>query len=473
MNRTRITAAAALAACLLATSASAASHPNSLKYKDTGVPNGKGHSSVASIEARALLNRDATTDVEVTTGDFEGGTPSGTVTKLKVGIPMADGVTNANFSHVDGATVSGNIAGVISGNVVTVDAHVRGVSNGTAHAVAQATVAKRPDLGVVFVSPPGVAVKGTVGRVRTAIVETNGEVGARANVRLLIDGAEVDRAENIWVNAGGRVNVAFAPVIEAEDGRHDFTIVVDAVNPGDWDESNNTKSENARVYNVVDEFYSWSATAREEELTLYDYQKRPWTERTRDDEGVTQSFRFEGLIRAAVNLDTLTATASGVSDNNPLFDVSEHEFTVFNTPVQTRCAISHGNPEVVACYSPATSSVDVDINHGTAEATYRSWGWATKQSPFSPPEPMFTWDDVREEHSLQSRFGATVALSFTIADGTNHWTSEPFIASLAASSSSRNTPYNCRFESFTRETVCRESRTSSHVRQGSAGGFAE
>jgi hypothetical protein len=473
MIRNRITATA-FAACLLAVTASAnPSYPNSIKYKDTGIPNATATSTVASIEARALLNRNETTDVEVTTGTFEGGSPSGVITKVKVGVPTADDVLYTNFNHAEDSTFSGNISGVISGDVLTVDTNLRGFSNGTDHATAQATVAKRPDLGVVFVSTPSVAVRGLVGRVRTAIAETNGAVGARATVRLLIDGNEVDRAENIWVNAGGRVNVAFAPVIQAEDGRHDFTIVVDSMNPGDWDDSNNTKTENARVYNVLDEFYSWSATAREEEFDNYDYQKRSWTERTRDDQGVSQSFRFEGLIRAAVDLDSITASASGESDGQPLFNVAASELTVFNTPVGTRCAMTHSNPEVVACFSPNTNSVDVDINYGTADATYRSWGWATRQTPFSPPEPMFTWDDTRVENSLQSRFGSTVALSFTIADGVNHWTSTPFIASLASSSSSRVTPYNCRFESFTGETVCRESHNISTARQGSASGFSE
>jgi hypothetical protein len=474
MIRTRTLATALLATCLVAATASA-SHPNTTKYKDTGVPNAHGHSSNASIEARALLDRDATTDVEVTTGSFEPGQPaSGTIEKVKVEVPTASGSPKANFNHVDGATFSGKISGVISGDIVSIDAHVRGVDSGTDHAVAQATVAKRPDLSVLFVSPPGAAVKGTIGRVRTAIKENNGEVGARANVRLLIDNVEVDRAENIWVNAGGRVSVAFAPVIEAEDGRHDFTIVVDSMNPGDWDESNNTMTApDIRVYNVLDEFYSWTASASEQEFDNYDYQKRSWTEITRHDQGVTQSFRFEGVIAAAVNLNTLSATASGVSDGNPLFQYETHDFNVFRTPVGTTCATSNGQHDVVACFDPRNNFVTVDMNTGTGDAVYRSWGWATRQTPFAPPEPMFTWDDTFEEHSLQSRFGSTLALNFTVADGTNHWTSEPFISSLTTAVRNSNTPYNCRFESFTHDTVCRQSYSNTSTKSGSTSGSAE
>jgi hypothetical protein len=253
--------ATALAVCLLATALSAETFPNSIKYKDSGVPNAVAVTTVASIEARALLNRDDTTDVEVTTGSFDGDAPSGYLTKVKVGIPTADGILPVNFSHAESATFSGNVSGVISGNTVTIDAQVRGLSEGTDHASVQATVAKRPDLNVLFVSLPSFPVKGRIARVRTAITETNRQTGARADARLLIDGVEVDRAENIWVNAGGRVNVTFAPLLDAENGQHEFTVVVDSVNPGDWDESNNTRTENGRLFDVTGEFYKWSATA--------------------------------------------------------------------------------------------------------------------------------------------------------------------------------------------------------------------
>jgi hypothetical protein len=150
MNRIN-TKAAALTACLLATAASAATFPNSIKYKDSGVSNAIAVTAIASIETRALLNRDDTADVEITTGSFEGDSPSGYVTKVKVGIPTADGVVPVNFNHPESATFSGNISGVINGDVVSIDAQVRGLNEGTDHASAQATVAKRPDLNVLFV----------------------------------------------------------------------------------------------------------------------------------------------------------------------------------------------------------------------------------------------------------------------------------------------------------------------------------
>ena len=463
----------AFAVGLLATAASAETFPNSIKYKDTGVPNAIAVTAVASIEARALLNRDDTTDVEITTGSFEGEAPTGYLTKVKVGIPTADGVLPVNFNHPESNTFSGNVSGVINGNVVTIDAQVRGLNEGTDHASAQATVAKRPDLTVQFISLPSFPIKGHPALIRAAIVETNRQVGARANARLLIDGVEVDRAENIWVNAGGRVLVTFAPVLDAEDGQHDFTVVVDSVNPGDWDDGNNTLTERGRVFNLLDQYYRWSATATETEFDNYDYQKRPWLEQTRIDQGVTQSFRFEGTIAAAVNLEAVKVTASGVTDGSPLFETTYNDFWVIDTPTGRRCARSFGGPDATICHDPRSNVVTVDVSYATADAIYRSWGWRTRQHPGAPEEPMSTWDTVREETSLQARFGSTVALTFTVSDGTNHWTAEPFITSLTASSTSTSQPYRCSYEWFTDETVCRERRSASTVRTGNAMGFEQ
>jgi hypothetical protein len=459
------TMAAALAAGLLATAVSAGT-PNSIKYDDTGVPNAKASSAVASIEARALLNRDDTTDVEMTTGSFDGQAPSGVITKVKV----YAGAGHENFNHPEDATFSGNISGVILGDAVSIEAHVRGVDNGTDHVTAHATVAKRPDLFVQSLVPSAIAITNTVMTVRTTIVERNRSVGARANVRLLIDGTEVDRAENIWVNAGGRVTVTFAPLLTAGAGWHDFTVVVDSMNPGDWNDADNTRTAPAQVYNVLNAYYSWSAAASEEEFELYDYQKRSWTERTRQDEGVRQSFSLEAAIFAAVKLESLVVTASATSDGNPLFSKTWDGFHVFDTPTGNRCAQSVESPFINVCHSSRNNAVAVDISFATDDAVYRSWGWATRRNPFAPEEPRFTWDDTRGSHTLLSRFGSTVDLTFTVSDGTNQWTATPFLSSLTPYSSSRVVPYNCRFESFTGENVCRESRNVINGRRGNASG---
>lgn len=473
MIRIQSIAAATLACCLATTAFADRNHSNTTKYRDTSIPNARGAEGSATIEARALLNANDTTDVEVTTGAFDAGAAtSGTIEKLKLEVPTATERVAKNYNSLDDSLVSVNVTGLASRDTVDIEAYVK-ASSGTEKLNVAETVKKRPDLAVTAVGTPGVAVKGTIGRIRGIVRELNGDVGARANCRLLLNGVEVDRAENIWVNAGGTVVCAFAPILETE-GVVDTTVIVDSVNPGDWDDSNNTNTEPMRVYNVLDEFYSWSASAKQTDFDEYSYSKSSWNESTRTSQGTTQSFQFNGVIRAAVNLNSLVASASGQSDGAPLFDAGTSDFSVFHTPVGSTCATSDStNPEVVACFQPDTSSVNVDIHYGTGDAIYRSWGWATRQNPFGPTVPLYTWDDTTEEHTLQSPFGNTVAMRFSLTDGTNSWTAEPFLPSLQTSTRTRNQPYRCFSDDFTGDTICSESRSTTTTKQGSASGRYE
>lgn len=471
-------AAAALAALIIGTTASAQpqSFSNSIKYSDTSIRNASGRSGSAAIEARALLNRDDSADVEVTTGSFESTDPApGTISRVQIKIPTGGEPITKNYAGLDaGGTFSTNVSGLAGVETIGIQAWVRDIDPSRTDVVSvQETVKKRPDLTVYAVSPPGQAVTGVENTVRGYIRELNGDVGARATCRLLVNGVEADRAENIWVDAGGSIACVFSTVLQVE-GPVEWKVVVDDVDPGDWDESNNSNTYDDFAHNVLDEFYSWTATATENEFDTYSYTNRGWREETRQDKGVEQIFRFQGAIFAAVSLESVLANLSAQSDGNPLFEASATDFYVFDTPVGSRCASSFSsNPNVEVCFQPDYNTVRVDISYATADAVYRSWGWATKRNPFAPTEPMFTWNDTRETNTLQSRFGSTVAMSFQIADGTNQWTAEPFLPSLTTTVKSTNVPYRCRFDSFTGDTICGESRSTTTTKRGTTSGFAD
>src|SRR5712671_6589680 len=67
-----------------ATSAHPTTHPNSEKYRDAGFHPATGQSGSAAIAVRALLGRTGTTDVEVTTGDFDNGPALRALTSVQV-----------------------------------------------------------------------------------------------------------------------------------------------------------------------------------------------------------------------------------------------------------------------------------------------------------------------------------------------------------------------------------------------------
>src|SRR5215210_6897318 len=59
-------------------------YPNSRKYRDAGFHPATASAGSATISIRALLGRSGKTDVEVTTGTFDGGTASGTLSTVQV-----------------------------------------------------------------------------------------------------------------------------------------------------------------------------------------------------------------------------------------------------------------------------------------------------------------------------------------------------------------------------------------------------
>ena len=62
----------------------ATTYPNSRKYRDAGFHPATASAGSATISVRSLLGRSGTTDVEVTTGTFDGGAPTGTLSSVQV-----------------------------------------------------------------------------------------------------------------------------------------------------------------------------------------------------------------------------------------------------------------------------------------------------------------------------------------------------------------------------------------------------
>src|ERR1043165_7537509 len=103
-----IHSAALLAASFVALSsfADVQTFPNSVKYKDSGIKPASARSGSAAIEARALINKDNSGDVEVTTGTFDGGAPDGLVASMQLKLGTAGSPDTTNYPGLDNATVA-------------------------------------------------------------------------------------------------------------------------------------------------------------------------------------------------------------------------------------------------------------------------------------------------------------------------------------------------------------------------------
>ncbi|HEX5870711.1 MAG TPA: hypothetical protein VFY65_09865, partial [Longimicrobium sp.] len=120
-------------------------------------------------------------------------------------------------------------------------------------------VMMRPDLSV-RVQAPSRVIAGKPVPLHATISELNGEVGAHADCRLLVDGTQQDAASGVWINAGGVVTCGFSHAFSP--GAHQVQVEVTGVSPDDWDEANNLSA--AVEVNAVAEsagFYYFASAA--------------------------------------------------------------------------------------------------------------------------------------------------------------------------------------------------------------------
>ena len=103
----------------------------------------------------------------------------------------------------------------------------------------------RPDLFAEIQGPVGAPLGGAINFFAT-VSERLGELGARASCVAYVDGTEVDRANNIWIDAGSSVGCMFT-ITFATTGTHKVEVRVENVQPGDFDNSNNSASTTIRV----------------------------------------------------------------------------------------------------------------------------------------------------------------------------------------------------------------------------------
>jgi len=228
----------ALAASL--THATSAIHPNSQKYRDAGFHPATGRSGSAVVSARALLDKAGRTDVEVTTGTFDAGPAPGTLSRVQVKALTPSGVvafTN-NYSPRS-ATADFPYTRLPHGSGLQIQSLVGGIDLPRGDIVTVATaVHYRPDLVAAHLEAPGLAPVGVAINLHGFIVEQNGEVGARADCVLYVDGAATDRATGIWVDAAGNVTCDLTHVF-TEIRTYALELRVENVNPRDFDDSNN------------------------------------------------------------------------------------------------------------------------------------------------------------------------------------------------------------------------------------------
>jgi hypothetical protein len=280
-----------------------ATYPNSRKYRDAGFHPATASAGSATISVRSLLGRSGTTDVEVTTGTFDA-IGSGTLSSVQVkgydprGVQLFTSTNNG----LSVSTASFPYSNLTRGSQVQVKANVRNASKNDVVTVTDA-VHLRPDPVALRVESPPNALIGWPLALHAFIMERNGDVGARISCVLYIDGTEADRADGLWVDAGGVVDCAMAHTFKTA-GTHSLEVRVENVRPGDYDDSNNRATASIQIVQPA-EFGGFSLSAQSlvdnswtrniSKLTTIDGIEETW-DQTVSEQGPNQYADMIGVV---------------------------------------------------------------------------------------------------------------------------------------------------------------------------------
>lgn len=226
--------------------------PNTIPYRAQTYRHASNRSGSASLTGRALLARDGSTTLELTTGDLDAPTAPGSIVRVQTKLLDANqtlqATLNSNGAH-GGAEVL-NFTGRPAHSYIQAQANVRGIdANRTDVVTITERVNRRPDIAVLAVNAADKAPPATPVIVSATVGELNGDVGAHANCVLYVNGVEADRANGIWVADGDHVSCAFTTSFE-NAGNYLLEVKAEGVDPGDWDVSNNS---GARRIDIVAE----------------------------------------------------------------------------------------------------------------------------------------------------------------------------------------------------------------------------
>lgn len=405
---------------------------NSVKYKDTGKKPATGRSGSASIMARALINKDGTADLDVTTGELDtGATPPGNINKVQLKMTAGSDTYTKNYNSLaGGGAFNLSIPGLTRGEAFQIQTNVSGIDPRRTDVVTVTETAKlRPDLAASDLqSPPKARINLPV-NISAVVTERNRDVGAHATCSLLVDGTQADQAQGIWVDAAGSVSCAFSHSFSTAGTKH-LKVAVTNVVPGDFDITNNTVEGDIEITN---QNFNWYVAGAYD----YDFTSRYTFDGTYEHRNDTQSGRTNGywFYGAAGPIDfskTLTATVADSTDgtqisNSSFSSQSGYRYTVGT--VTYSCAWDWGNYHWFrVCGSsdsanPAAGNSWVEASRWAGDVTYHSDGWGYY---YNWGSNYYTYNyDYHQVYGSPTRLGSTYEIAVNVTDGVRTYSADP------------------------------------------------
>lgn len=303
-------------------------HPLTQKYRDQGAHAATGRSGNAAIEARALLAKDRTTQLEITTGHLDStANGAGVLAKLQNKIAYDGGSVQTDNAKTTSGYASFTYNGLHRNQNIQVQANVTGVdSNRTDVVTVQTEVKLRPDLAAVTITAPSQARVNAPVNIDGAVAEVNGDVGATTTCRLFADGAEVARIAGIWVDAGSSVACHFQTAFSSP-GTKQLALRVTDVVPADYDAADDQTTASITIVDDAQPFAMMGAFSWDYRV---DHTQHDTANITSPNGVVTSTWSYDyidhehiqirgasGQFNGASSVDTGTITLTETSDADP------------------------------------------------------------------------------------------------------------------------------------------------------------
>jgi hypothetical protein len=470
---------------------------NAVKYRELGAKPATGRSGTSTLTLRALLGKDGGTELEVTTGVFDPvPLAERPLTRVQVKLLDAAGrpLRTLNYNGLaGGGTATFRYPGLARGGALQVQGNVT-EGRRTDVVSVTGTVQRRPDLRVRVEAPQQVR-RGFPVNLVAIVSEANGDVGARADCVLSVDGAEADRARGIWVDAGGAVSCAFTHVF-ASAGASRVRVEAANVSPADWDPSDNADEATVQVtggsdfsYTALAEDYVESTEQTDNNQMVYDGGQVIEQGSTVNTRNAIQSGALYASMPHGVSLATVRVKVSQ-STNGVTVHAGAWPEAAGGYPLlaaQPGCTSTWSGGVVVYLCSigtPDAGVTNVQYLRTSSEVTYygtqhiRTW---YLDAPDNVYTYSFGWNGSVAEQAPQITMGADYSFAVELTDGARSYRLNATVPLHAPQTRSFTfypptgrkctTTYNP--ELGFRSNICRTHRTEVTKRNGTAFGSAE
>jgi len=416
---------------------------NTVKYHDGSAPHATGRSGSARLEGLAVTGGGGVTTLTITTGSLDDPNHApGQITRAQIKVFDAGGALLFTQNHNGlngGGTQTFLLQGLAPGARIQVQANVKGIDGRRNDVVTLTETVKVAAVLHVDVSVPGQALVGAPVVITGTVSETGGDVGTRADCVLYVDGQAVDRADDIWVDAGDAVTCAFRYTF-ASAGSH--TVEVRANGTGA--SASLTTNGGGEVAVDVDPVAQAGWTAQVEDLSSastsvldYTWSKPDGSHKeysnTETTTTRTQTVNVQGT-RAGAAVFPLAAVDLAMASSGIEWQLEHWTAVASATDANGQQCANRQMPEQGAMFFLCNGTLggsSFGYTRFAGTVTYHSHGFSNTFDGLSGTPNNYSWNDGYTLSSSGGQirpFGGVVTLTLSVVDAGGAWTLSPTVA---------------------------------------------